>query len=174
VQFPQGISGLVMLAGVSHPWEGGIDPLYKVTGHPLGAALLVPVLTAWVPKGYVRRAIEEVFAPQTAPDGYAAHFGPDMTLRRQTLRVNARERVGLEAQVTALSPRYPGLSLPLEIVHGGADVTVGVHVHAIPLQRDVPGAALTVLEGIGHMPHHAAPKAVADAIDRAAIRAGLR
>ena len=53
----------------------------------------------------------------------------------------------------------------MEIIHGDADTIV-------PLS--VPNAVLTVLDGIGHMPHHAAPDAVEDAIDRAAQRAGLR
>jgi pimeloyl-ACP methyl ester carboxylesterase len=47
-------------------------------------------------------------------------------------------------------------------------------VHAVPLSRQVDGANLTLLRGIGHMPHHVAPDAVVAAIDRAARRAGLR
>ena len=38
----------------------------------------------------------------------------------------------------------------------------------------IPGAELTVLEGVGHMPHHAAPVTAVAAIDRVAARAGLR
>lgn len=168
------ISALVMVAGVSHPWEGGISTQYKILGHPLGATFLVPLVTAWVPDSYVETAVGEVFTPQAPPPGYAEHFGPGKTLRRTTQIVNARERIGLEEQIIALSPHYPDLTLPIEIVHGSADTTVGVAVHALPMQRDVPGTGLDVLEGIGHMPQHSAPDAVEDAIHRAAARAGLR
>ena len=68
---------------------------------------------------------------------------------------------------------YPRISVPVEIVHGDRDTTVGLAVHAEPLARAVPDSRLTVLPGIGHMPHHAAPEAVIAAIDRAARRAGL-
>jgi pimeloyl-ACP methyl ester carboxylesterase len=35
----------------------------------------------------------------------------------------------------------------------------------------LPDGRLTVLEGAGHMPHHADPEAVAAAVDRARARA---
>jgi pimeloyl-ACP methyl ester carboxylesterase len=38
----------------------------------------------------------------------------------------------------------------------------------------MPPRRLTILPGVGHMPHHADPEAVVAAIDRAAARAGLR
>ena len=64
--------------------------------------------------------------------------------------------------------------MPIEIVHGTADEVVPIGVHSEPLARQIPGAVLTRLEGIGHMPHHAAPDAVEAAIHRAAARARLR
>jgi len=47
-------------------------------------------------------------------------------------------------------------------------------VHAIPLSAVLPDAVLTLLPGIGHMPHHADPASTVAAIDRAAARARLR
>jgi pimeloyl-ACP methyl ester carboxylesterase len=73
-----------------------------------------------------------------------------------------------------MAPHYPQLPMPIEIVHGTADRTVGLHIHAEPLARDAPHAVLTRLPGVGHMPHHAAQDAVIAAIHRAAERAGLR
>ena len=173
-ELPDTLSALVMLAGVSHTWDGGIDLLYRVTGRSLGAAIAVPLLTAWVSDGYVARTIDSVFAPQPAPAGYGAHFGPAMTLRRQTMRINAAERVGLYDEIAALMPSYATLPMPIEIVHGGADDIVPVRIHSQPLHETAPDTVLTVLDGIGHMPHHSAAEAVEAAIDRAAARAGMR
>ncbi|MGB8623885.1 MAG: alpha/beta hydrolase, partial [Paracoccaceae bacterium] len=118
--------------------------------------------------------VQSVFAPQDAPEGYAAHFGPGMTLRRSSLRANAQQRAALKAQITAMMPRYGEIGVPVEILHGTADTTVGLQIHSEPLARQIPRARLTRLEGIGHMPHHASAGAVIDAIDRATARAGLR
>ena len=62
----------------------------------------------------------------------------------------------------------------VEIVHGDADTIVPLDIHSEPLARLLPDATLTVLPGIGHMPHHAAPDAVVAAIDRVFARAALR
>lgn len=174
LQAPQDIAALVLLATPSHPWDSGLSRFYKVTSHPLGARLVVPLLTAFVPREKVMREVESVFAPQTAPEGYADHFGPGMTLRRLSLRANARQRAALKDEILTMVPRYPGLEMPAELVHGTADTTVGLSIHAEKLLADMPNAVLTRLPGIGHMPHHSAPDQVIAAIDRAAIRAGLR
>jgi len=90
------------------------------------------------------------------------------------MRANAQQVNNLYPHIVKMSKQYSGLSMPLEIVHGDADTIVPLSVHSEPLSRQVPGANLTVLEGIGHMPQHVAAGEVEDAIDRAAARAGLR
>jgi len=174
VEQPDALAALVLVSAPSHPWQGALPAFYKLTAHPLGQALAVPLLTAFVPAAKVQREVEAVFAPQCAPGGYAAHFGPAMTLRRKVLRANARQRKALLAEITVLQPRYDALSLPIEQVHGTADTTVGLAIHAARLERQVASARLTRLPGIGHMPHHTAAPEVLAAIDRAATRAGLR
>ncbi|MCV2881026.1 alpha/beta fold hydrolase [Actibacterium sp. XHP0104] len=174
LQAPDDTAALVLLATPSHPWESGLSTFYKTTSHPLGAQVVVPLLTAFVPREKVMREVESVFAPQAAPEGYAEYFGPGMTLRRSSLRANARQRAALLAEITDMVPRYASLTLPAELVHGTADTTVGLSIHSEKLAANMPNAVLTRLPGIGHMPHHSAPADVIDAIDRAAARAGLR
>ncbi len=70
--------------------------------------------------------------------------------------------------------RYPEILLPVEILHGTEDTTVYADIHAKPLAEMLPDAKLTILEGIGHMPHHVVPDEIVAAIERAAVRAGLR
>lgn len=170
---PETLAALVSLAGASHPWQSALPLQYRLLSQPLIGPLLAPVLSALVSDAYVERAVAGIFAPQDMPAGYLAHVGAALTLRRATLRENALQRANLLGEIEALHPRYPRISVPVEIVHGDRDTTVGLAVHAEPLARAVPDATLTVLPGIGHMPHHAAPEAVIAAIDRAARRAGL-
>lgn len=174
VEHPEAVSALILAGAPSHPWEGPLPRLYQVNSHPLLGPLVIPALTAWVPQGYVDRAIAEVFLPQDEPPGYAEHIGAPLTLRRTSLRENALQRASLKSEIAALAPRYEALTLPIELIHGGADETVSLEIHSERLAERLPNAHLTTLEGIGHMPHQVRMGAVIEAIHRAARRAGLR
>lgn len=174
VERPGTLAALVTVGAPSHVWEGGMSAFYRITAPPLGAVLAVPLLTALAPGAQVRQATESVFAPQPMPAGYAEHLGAPLTLRRPSLRANARHRARLKADLAALVPRYPDLTLPVEVLHGTADQTVSPAIHAEAFAREVASARLTLLPGQGHMPHHTAQAEVLAAIDRAAERAGLR
>lgn len=171
---PDDTAAVVMVAGVAQPWPGDLGPFYTVLGSPWGGALAVPLITAFTPRAYVKVSIDSIFAPQAAPQTYADYIGASLSMRRVTLRANVRQVNTLRPHMVAMKPEFPTLSMPFEIIHGDADDTVPLHVHAVPLSQQVPNANLTVLPGVGHMPHHVDPQAVADAIDRAAQRAGLR
>ncbi len=174
VHHPGTLAGLVSVAGASHPWTTPLERFYRVTAHPLAGWVTIPLLTAFAGPDRVNRALAAVFAPQEVPEGYSDHFGAGLTLRRASLRANARQRANLLAEITALAPDYPQIDLPVEIVHGTRDDTVCLPLHAEQLARDVPNAQLTRLDGIGHMPHQVAPAEIVAAVDRAAARAGLR
>lgn len=170
---PDALSALVPVAGAAKPWDGALPALYRVLSHPVLGPIAAPLITAFVPESYVEGAVAGIFAPQVPPEGYLSHVGAALTLRRETLRENALQRANLLTEIEALHSRYDGITVPIEIVHGSADTTVGLLIHARPLADQVPGAHLTDLDGIGHMPHHAAPDAVVAAIHRARNRAGL-
>nr|WP_095590710.1 alpha/beta hydrolase [Actibacterium ureilyticum] len=171
---PDAVAGLITVSAPSHPWPTGLPTLYRVTSHPLGQALAVPLITALVPDSYLQNAVDGAFDPQDPPQGYASHFGPALSARRQTLRSNADQRAALKDEIRAMSTDYGRITVPVEMLHGTADDVVDFNLHALQLLRDLPDAHLTRLPGIGHMPHHAAQGAVLAAIHRAATRAGLR
>ncbi|MFK7754972.1 MAG: alpha/beta fold hydrolase [Sedimentitalea sp.] len=173
-QSPERVAGLVTLAAVSNPWDTPLDPFYRVTSSWWGKMFAVPLLTAFVSPERIERAVTSVFVPQSPPDGYNAHVGAPLTLRRVSMRANADQRANLLSEIRALMPLYGQITAPTEILHGTADTTVGLSIHSEKLVNQIKGAVLTSLEGIGHMPHHAAQSDVIDAIARAATRAGLR
>lgn len=167
-------AAVVMVAGVALPWPGGLGWLYTVNGTVAGGALAAPVLTALAPRSRILDGVEATFAPQPMPEGYADHIGPYMPLRLPVFRTNARQVNRLRPHVVEMEKRYPGLALPIEIVHGDADTTVPIAVHSGPLSERLGNVRLTIVEGAGHMPHHTHPEAVIAAIDRAAARATER
>ncbi len=174
VHHPGALSALVPVAAPSQPWTTPLDPFYRLTSSRLGSALVVPLITAFAPRSLVARAVDGIFAPQPVPEGYLDHVGAGLTLRRESLRANADQMANLLDEITALHPRLGEIAVPTEIVHGDADTTVGLAIHSEKLVKTVPGAVLTRLGGIGHMPHHVTQDKVVAAIDRAAERAGLR
>jgi pimeloyl-ACP methyl ester carboxylesterase len=65
-------------------------------------------------------------------------------------------------------PRYPGLPMPVEILHGTEDTTVPLAIHSEPLSTQIPNARLTTIPGAGHMPHHSHLPEILVALDRLA------
>lgn len=165
-------SALVVLSGATMPWPGGLDRWYTLTGHPLVAQVAVPAITAFATPAQIEASIAGIFAPDPVPTGYAAHFGAGLTLRRWSLLANARQVRGLKPEVQAMTRHYPGLGIPVEILHGVADAVVPAHIHAVPLADLLPRARLTLLPGTGHMPHHSAVEPVLAAIRRAFAEGG--
>jgi pimeloyl-ACP methyl ester carboxylesterase len=174
LQDRDGPAALVLLGGATLPWPGGLGGWYSLTSSRLGRATVVPLVSAFAPMSRTQDAIAAIFAPDPVPPGYAAYIGAGLTLRPGSLGTNALQVNGLRPHIVGMAQTYAQLSLPVEILHGTADTIVPADVHAIPLSTRLPDAVLTLLPGIGHMPHHADPAAVVAAIDRAAVRARLR
>ncbi|ABA79180.2 alpha/beta fold hydrolase [Rhodobacter sphaeroides] len=171
---PGQTAAIVTVSGAVMPWPGDLGPLYSLTASSFGQAAVVPLISAFVSPDRAEKVVGQIFAPQAVPPGYADYFGVGLSLRRESFRINARQVTGLKPYLKLMQPNYAKLPMPVEILHGDADQVVPVEIHARPLGRLIPNAHVTILPGIGHMPHHVAPEAVAAAIDRAAVRAGLR
>ncbi len=166
-------SALVLISVPSLPWPGTLDPWYRVNDSRLGRAIFVTLAAAWVPMSYVRNTIDRVFAPETAPPGYADHIGVEFTVRASVMTTNVAQVNALRAELVTMEGQYRTLTLPIELVHGDADTIVPLTIHSGPFAAKLPNAHLTVLPGAGHMPHQTHPDAVIAAIDRAQARAGL-
>lgn len=167
-------AALVIVSGATMPWPGGLGALYEVNRTRLGGAVVIPAITAFAPPSAVESVIASVFAPDPVPEGYAEHFGAELSLRRATMATNARQVGFLKPHIRRIVEAYPAMDLPVEIVHGTKDTIVPAKIHAEELVKVLPDARLTLIEGAAHMPHHTHMDQVIVAIDRAAARAGLR
>ncbi|MEM7744329.1 MAG: alpha/beta hydrolase [Pseudomonadota bacterium] len=160
--------GIVTLCGATMPWGGALDSYYSYLASEFTGRPLSHLISALATERRTNEAIAGIFQPQAVPQGYPAYVGVALATRPRTLRDNARDLVNLERLLTEQSARYPQLSTPVEILHGTADTIVDAGIHAEGMHNLLPNSRLTLLEGIGHMTHHADPVATIAAISRLA------
>lgn len=174
LQAPDDVAGLTLLAPAIYPWPGDLGIWYQLSSSWLGQSVVLPLVANLAPRAAVERSLQGVFAPNAVPDGYLDHLGLDLTLRASQLTLNARQVDSLKEHVERMYRGYPALDMPIEVVHGDTDKTVGLSFHSERLADTLDNANLTVLPDTGHMPHHARPQAVVDAIRRTWARAQSR
>lgn len=162
---PEAVAGVVPVSAVAMPYGGlarvvnflGLDGFIveAYSRHMLSTAR----------EGGVERFLARVFRPQPVPEGYADYVGAPLALRQSTLLANGEDLQYISGHLGDMAPRYAGLGLPVEVIHGQSDFVSWDH-HAGPLAERLPRSNLTLLPGVGHMAHHAAPGAIAEAIAR--------
>ncbi|TPE53729.1 alpha/beta fold hydrolase [Amaricoccus solimangrovi] len=168
LEFPESVAGLLLLGAPSQGWEGGMGLANDLLAHPVTAPWFSWTLPGLMNRMTVSRLVDVLFAPQRPPRGLIAHVGPGRIFTPETLRANAVQLQTLRRQLLAMVPRYPGIRVPVEILHGTEDGVVSYGFHAPPLAAMIPRARLTPLPGVGHMVHHAAPEEVERALARLA------
>lgn len=166
-------AGLVILGGATQPWEGNLGLGHRLQSGPLGGVGR-SVIAGLISERTARGALSTIFSPDPVPSGYAAHFGVGLAMRRDQRAASTRQVDALRDHLTRMAPQYPGLTLPIEALHGSRDTIVGLEIHSRRLAAEVASVRLTVLDDVGHMPHHARPEETVAAIHRIAERAGLR
>lgn len=167
---PEQAAGVAIIAGATYPWDGDAGLLYRLGDNAITGGLIGAIARGYIGDDNRDEVIAGIFAPQPAPDGYADYIGIELAVRPATFDANSADLNRLNDVLKEQSKRYPGLAMPIEIVHGTDDDTVYANLHGKALERDAQDAALTLLDGIGHMPHHVAQDEVVAAIDRLAAR----
>lgn len=171
---PDLVAGLVLVAAPSNIWKKGLGPLYFLTSNPVTGPFMRLLIAAVTPASAVQSSLEGIFAPQTVPEGFGEFVGTGLTLRRSQQRANALQVAALKAEMRLMVPRYGEISVPVEAIHGTADTIVPYKIHTKILANQIKDINVTVLEGVGHMPHQTDTAVVVDAIDRLAAKVGLK
>jgi pimeloyl-ACP methyl ester carboxylesterase len=160
--------GLLLMNSVSNPWVSPPSKLYALAAGTFTGPVLATALSAFAPNSLVDDTISSLFAPQSAPSGYLDYMGAGLALRKTSLRANGRQVNILLPQIEQQSLRYPTLKLPVEILHGAADVTTPPSIHSDVLAKQLPHAVYTRVPNVGHSIHHHAQDQVLAAVARLA------
>lgn len=165
---PDLVSGLVLLAPVSHDWGGGGGAWYnKYAGPPIiGHAFsqLVPI----VGPAQVKSGIQNVFHPEPAPEGYYEKSAIGLLFRPSNFRANARDVNALQSELASQQGRYPELAMPIIVYSGAQDTVLNPSLHVGKLKNQAQDLTLIKLAEGGHMPHHSQAENVAKDISRLA------
>ncbi len=165
IDYPERLAGLVMLAPVTHPWEGGVGWYNALVTKPVIGPLLAYTVT--LPLGYFLLApgARGVFLPQVMPDDFVSESATPLLLRPREFLANARDLVRLKQAVREQVSRYGEISAPTVVISGDVDKTVSTNIHSRPFAAMVRNAKLIVLPGVGHMVQNAATDLVVREIE---------
>ena len=172
MSYPDHIGGILFLAGVSHPWPGGVGFHHQLATLPFFGEFFIRQVAM---RNFNRAAPDstaKVFAPNPVPENYFTRAGIELYRRPATFRANAEDLTHLKPIVIQMALRYAEIRAPLIALNGDRDGVIWTHLHTPPLVAKAYDARAITLQGVGHMPHHARPKAVLDCIDELVDRSG--
>jgi pimeloyl-ACP methyl ester carboxylesterase len=170
--YPDEAAGGVLLAGGSHPWQGGVAWYNDVAGVPLLGQLFAHTLPLTLGRLALADGLRSAFAPNPPPPDYLRRTGVELALRPRTFLANAEDIRRLSPFLERQSAHYAYIRRPLLLITGDADGVVPAWNHAERLIHQAPFAELVRLPGIGHGLHHVATDDIAALIRDFARRAG--
>jgi pimeloyl-ACP methyl ester carboxylesterase len=164
---PQRVAGLVLVAPPTHPGIWPMKRLSAVLAGPLGWFF---ARTLAFPFGAVlmRPGARQAFLPQSMPDDYVGRSAAMLVMRPVRLQANWADVGCLEDFLGRQEQRYGALAGPVIVLAGDCDPVVPPAGHCEKLAAAAACVKLVVLEGYGHMLHHAAADRVVAAVDEIA------
>ncbi len=161
---PERALGVVALAPLVMPeWR-----LEHLLFAPRGAPVAGGWLSGWSHGGVDRRLLPTLwrgmFLPQTMPARLEAVFPFALAGAARATRHVGEDCVAAGPDLLAMLMRAPSFPRPLSVLGGSADLVVNNRLHGQVLAGLTPRGRFTLLPGLGHMIHHAAPEAVAQAV----------
>ncbi|MFQ5564468.1 MAG: alpha/beta fold hydrolase [Parvularculaceae bacterium] len=159
------MTGLVLLAPVSHEWPGGVAWYNAASGAPVVGALLRRLVIPLYGLIAAPNGVKDSFAPDAPPPGYYEKTGLSLLFRPKDFKANAADIANLKPQIVEMSRRYGEISIPTAILTGSHDTTVSPTIHSWTLSRQIAGARFEVIENTGHALHHSQSARIIAVID---------
>jgi pimeloyl-ACP methyl ester carboxylesterase len=168
LRLPEEVAGLVLISGYYYPSArldaalaapGAVPVLGDLLNHTVSPPLMHMTLPG---------TLRTMFAPRRVPDRFRDVFPEALIPRPKQIRAISQEGALMVPAAAALRPHYGGVSCPSIVMTGDADRVVDPEDQSIRLAQELNDAELRIVRGAGHMVHHAAPLALAQAINRVA------
>jgi pimeloyl-ACP methyl ester carboxylesterase len=111
--------------------------------------------------------LEAVFAPETVPNGFDAESGAGLGLRPGSFIAASKDMITVSDELAIMTPRYPSLALPVDVIFGRQDPILNYRAHGERLVAALPNARLHLIDG-GHMIPITVPDQIVHLIRQAA------
>jgi pimeloyl-ACP methyl ester carboxylesterase len=164
---PERVSRLVLASGYYYPTLRIDAALLSPPALPLIGTLMRHTISPLLGRLMWTPIMRRMFGPAAVPPSFTA-FPKWLALQPRQLRAAAGESAGMIAAAWRLQKRYAELSMPVTILAGSDDRQVQTAAQSERLHRELPGSALQVVPGQGHMLQHLAPEVVEHALREAA------
>ena len=196
LEFPNDVSGLVLLAPAVYESDDGVSFLSKLPGFPIIGDVVNFLFTPLIGPWLVKTDVTKAFAPDPIPRHYLRRVLSEWTRPRKVKWYSVDDAL-LNERLPKLSARYvelidsnhrdsdsfgsaaadavgngSRLRMPVSIVTGDSDLIVPATENAHRLYKALPHSELMVLEKTGHQIPFTRPDAVVGAIDRVAAKVG--
>lgn len=158
------VAGAALVSGYYYP-SARLDALLVA---PAAAPGLGPLIRHTLAPPFTRATLSStvraMFSPRPVPETFRALFPRELVPRPSQIRATAQDGAIMVEEARRLERHLPDLSAPVAVMAGRADRIVDPEDQGARLARQL-GARLLLVEGAGHMVHHAAPSRLVAAIE---------
>jgi pimeloyl-ACP methyl ester carboxylesterase len=168
LQHPTSVKSLVLVSGYYYPTDRFDAVLQVLQASPVIGDLLRYTLSPLLGRRLGWSSLmSKIFSPATISRSFSDAI-KEMALRPSQLHSSAAESTLMIPNAIETQSRYGELMMPVSIVVGADDRVIKAKSQSMQLHENIPGSALHVIPGIGHMVHHGAPAEVMRAIEAVA------
>lgn len=160
---PERLQGLVLVDALTHPFLGGPPLFLSLVASDRFGPIINRVIAIPITRILLHKGIETAFSPQPVPTNYVDTSELRLLFREVAFRSNLQDILAADVFLRHQATRYHELSIPVVAITGDRDVLVSPIRNTVRFSREARGTTLSVLPGVGHMPHHAAPSVIAKA-----------
>jgi pimeloyl-ACP methyl ester carboxylesterase len=167
---PDDVAGLLLIAPYCRPTRPAFAPLLRAAGLPLLGPFLRRSTIPRLANRFGPRRLARVFWPNPVP-AYLKSFPFRHAASESAILAMSGELRAFNRSMIPAALRLRRLNVPTVIVAGTSDPVAAFPRHAAWLAHRIPDSRLVRLEGVGHMPHHAASEDVRAELNRLVHRA---
>lgn len=159
------VAGLVLLSGYYYPTTRLDVALQTPASLPVIGPILRHTILPLMSRLNAPLVIKHMFAPMPVPLLFSRLYSVPMASRPTQLKSVADDTTTMPASAARLSQHYSEIETPVRIIAGADDKIVTTADQSVRLNRELPNSEIQILDGVGHMTHHARPDLVVAAVN---------